>query len=114
MGFNATRIIPTSQRFFTSSIANIKNSGDKMELISRPYPKWSLSRIQNILYRDMTNIDALEELSQMSELGHQIRNIFQKRLLNGPEDMTRRLQGVAAPDSTWRHYRLVRKDFISC
>lgn len=81
-----------------------------MELISRPHPKWSIARVQEILYRDMGNIDAMKELIQLTQLGQYLRDVFRKRLLDGPEDQDSRLKGKAN-DLVWRPYKLVSLPF---
>lgn len=52
--------------------------GDRMELIERINPKWSISRVQKFLYRDVSNHDALVELSELPSLGVEIFEIISK------------------------------------
>ncbi|KAI1370811.1 PK beta-barrel-protein domain-containing protein-like protein [Hypoxylon crocopeplum] len=81
--------------------------GDQMELIERINPRWSLSRVQHILYRDTNNMDAVAELSELEGLSQEFIDLFRDRLEKGTEDMDGRLLGdFAVP---WRSYKLVEK-----
>ncbi|KAI8627231.1 PK beta-barrel-protein domain-containing protein-like protein [Xylariaceae sp. FL1651] len=81
--------------------------GAEMELIERINPRWSLSRLLHILYTDQNNVEALTELIKLPGLADEFAELFQKRLLEGTEDMNSRLQGgVTVP---WRSYTLIEK-----
>ncbi|KAI4859066.1 PK beta-barrel-protein domain-containing protein-like protein [Hypoxylon rubiginosum] len=85
--------------------------GDEMELIERIHPYWSLSRVQQILYKDTNNKEAMRELIQMREFSNEFLELFRNRLAKGTEDMNGRLLGdVAVP---WRSYRLVEKSRLT-
>ncbi|KAI1505100.1 pyruvate kinase-like protein [Biscogniauxia marginata] len=82
-------------------------AGDEMELIERINPRWPLSRLQHVLYKDMNNMEAVAEARELPGLSAEFIELFQKRLVAGREDMTGRLQGdVAVP---WNSYKLVEK-----
>ncbi|XXH02021.1 hypothetical protein Hte_008386 [Hypoxylon texense] len=81
--------------------------GDEMELIERIHPYWSLSRVQHILYKDTDNMEAIAELSRITEFSKEFLELFRDRLVKGTENMNNRLLGnFAVP---WRSYRLVEK-----
>lgn len=71
--------------------------GDELVLLERPFPDWSVARIQHYQYRDPTNIPMLEEILTTLDkmLVYDVRKIFRKRLTKGVEDVTQRLQGGA-------------------
>ncbi|KAI2466932.1 PK beta-barrel-protein domain-containing protein-like protein [Annulohypoxylon bovei var. microspora] len=81
--------------------------GDEIELIERINPYWSLSRVHHILYTDVSNLEAITELSQLEGLSHEFLTLFQDRLAKGTENMNGRLLGdFAVP---WQSYKLVEK-----
>ncbi|TRX95991.1 hypothetical protein FHL15_003133 [Xylaria flabelliformis] len=85
--------------------------GDEMELIERINPAWPLSRLQHFLYTDRNNAEALEQLTRLPGLGNELVGLFQKRLEQGAEDMSGRLDGdVAVP---WRSYTLIEKTYLT-
>ncbi|KAH7176794.1 pyruvate kinase-like protein [Dactylonectria macrodidyma] len=86
--------------------------GDKIELIERINPSWSLSRVQNFLYHDPDNADALAELSHLPALGTELLGIFSTRLTQGVEDMNGRLVGDMKA-TAWRSFKLVKKTSLT-
>ncbi|PMD63846.1 3-chlorobenzoate-3,4-dioxygenase reductase subunit [Hyaloscypha bicolor E] len=83
-------------------------SGDPITLVERKYPKWTVKAVQTILYVERKNWEAIRELSELSELGEEIRMIFLNRLKKGIFlDESDRLGG--GEDKAWNEYRLVGK-----
>jgi ferredoxin-NADP reductase len=81
--------------------------GAEMELIERINPAWPLSRLQHFLYTDRNNAQALTQLTRLPGLSDELVEVFQKRIEQGAEDMSGRLQGdITVP---WRSYTLVEK-----
>ncbi|KAI0813551.1 PK beta-barrel-protein domain-containing protein-like protein [Xylaria sp. FL0064] len=81
--------------------------GAELELIERVNPTWPLSRLQHFLYTDRNNAKVLTQLISLPGLSAELIKLFQKRLEQGAEDMSGRLQGdLAVP---WRPYTLVEK-----
>ena len=81
--------------------------GAEMELLERVNPAWPLSRLQNFLYTDRNNAEALSQLISLPGLSREFAELFEKRLEQGTEDMNNRLQGdVAVP---WSSYTLIEK-----
>ncbi|KAL4890280.1 pyruvate kinase-like protein [Aspergillus ambiguus] len=80
--------------------------GDKMKLVKRINPTWSIKQIQKYLYDDLTNQEALVELSDLPGLGKEILGLFRDRLARGTEDMSFRLVGKIAPTVKWKQYRI--------
>jgi MOSC domain-containing protein YiiM/ferredoxin-NADP reductase len=87
-------------------------AGDEMCLIERPNPKWTIAKVQHYLYRDMKNDEAMHELSQLNDLGREIRDLFANRLRKQFEDQEQRLKGDdEAFKEPWSDYIVATKSF---
>jgi len=83
-------------------------AGDSISLIERMHPKWTIKEVQKILYVDRKSWESIKELSEMAELGEQIRTNLSSRLKKGIFlDKSDRL--VCAQDKSWNEYRLVSR-----
>ena len=51
-----------------------------IELIDRPYADWTITRANEVMYRDTKNIDAAHTLSQIKELATSWQEVLQKRV----------------------------------
>jgi MOSC domain-containing protein YiiM/ferredoxin-NADP reductase len=47
--------------------------GDSIELVERRHEKWTIERIQEYIHRDKSNLQMLEELSQIEEFGKECK-----------------------------------------
>lgn len=66
--------------------------GDTFELQERPYPKYTLAYLLDVLYKDCLNEDKLQQALQIKPLAESWKNIFRKRLETGKiENWERRL-----------------------
>ena len=54
-------------------------AGDTMQVIERPLPQWSVSRVQHYLYDEPRDQDAAYELSTMALLAESLRTVFGRR-----------------------------------
>jgi MOSC domain-containing protein YiiM/ferredoxin-NADP reductase len=82
--------------------------GDSISLIERKYPRWTIKEVQRVLYLERKNWEAIQELSELKELGEEIRTIFSNRLRKGIFlDESDRLGG--GEDKAWNEYRLVNR-----
>jgi len=54
-------------------------AGDTMQVIERPLPLWSVTRVQHYLYDEPRNQDAAYELSTMPLLAESLRTVFGRR-----------------------------------
>ena len=81
--------------------------GDEMVLVERINPTWSLARIQHFTYNEVSNMQICAEIVALPGLSQLFFDIFQKRLTDGVEDMSGRLNGDTAV--LWRPYKLVQK-----
>ncbi|KAE9368125.1 PK beta-barrel-protein domain-containing protein-like protein [Stipitochalara longipes BDJ] len=80
-------------------------AGDAITLIERKHTQWTVKEVQRILYMDRKNWDAIKELSNLEELGDEIRTIFLNRLKKGVFlDESDRLGG--GEEKAWNEYRL--------
>lgn len=84
--------------------------GDEMILLERPYPKWSVARVQYYLYTEPRNFDMIKVL--LDDLGdalvYDVRGVFENRLERGVESMIARLKG-SNEGETFIQYRLREK-----
>lgn len=90
--------------------------GDELVFIERMYPQWSLSRVQDFLYREVNNMEVNAELGQIPELGGEISKLFRSRVEKGVEDMSNRLEGIPGKNRVhlaWRRYRVTEKEILT-
>ena len=85
--------------------------GDRIVLLERSHPKWTIANVQKYLYRDMRNIEAMQELVEVESLGKETRMIFSNRLKkNALESHHQRLTGDRdIATRRWIPYRIVSK-----
>lgn len=70
--------------------------GDRLELIDRPAPDWSLRRLWHALYVDRMNLAELEGMAALDVLAEGWRNHAVRRLESRRvEDWSKRLDGTA-------------------
>ncbi len=68
--------------------------GDRLTLVERPYPHWSLTRLLHVLYVDTLNRDALAEMAALPVLAQAWRTLAERRLeRHAVEDWDGRLKG---------------------
>jgi len=85
-------------------------AGDKMVLVARPNPEWTIRQIQRCLYRDMMNEDVMRKLIDLDGLGEEVKALFAHRLRKHMEGQERRLKGGEEKSKQiWSDYRVVRK-----
>ncbi|RTE78467.1 hypothetical protein BHE90_007061 [Fusarium euwallaceae] len=84
--------------------------GDELELEKRINPTWSVSRVQQILYHDTNNREALLELCRLPGLADELVQLFTSRLTKGVEDMSGRLGAIPME---WRSFKLIEKTALT-
>ncbi|MBK3736242.1 MOSC domain-containing protein [Azospirillum brasilense] len=67
--------------------------GDRLALVDRPYPQWTLARLLHVLYVDTQNREALAEMAALPVLAQSWRTLAERRLTQGVEDWSKRLNG---------------------
>ena len=66
--------------------------GDTIAVIERPYPEWTLARVQHYLNIELDNRERMAQLLLLEPLAEQIKKVFGKRLETGLiEDWSSRL-----------------------
>ena len=69
-------------------------AGDRLVLVARPHPQWSLQRLLHVLYVDRLNFAALAEMVELAPLAQSWRKLARQRVADHVvEDMERRLAG---------------------
>jgi MOSC domain-containing protein YiiM len=87
-------------------------SGDEISLVERKFPRWTIADVQNCLYKDRKNEEAIhaQELAYLPEMGEEIRAIFLNRLKKKIFlDESDCLEGGEGNTSRWNDYRLVSR-----
>ena len=66
--------------------------GDTLCVIERPYPQWTLAKVQHYLNTELDNREMMAQLLLLEPLAEAIKKVFRKRLETGQvEDWSRRL-----------------------
>jgi len=69
-------------------------AGDRLELVNRPYPQWTLQRLLHVLYVDRLNYAALADMAELPCLAESWRKLARQRVASQVvEDMEKRLAG---------------------
>jgi len=80
--------------FYRVLVEGTIKKGDTIKVTKRPYPHWTIAKVQHYLYRETDNLEATRQLSNLIPLAHEVKNIFQRRLENNDvEDWGTRLSG---------------------
>ncbi|MEI3856207.1 MULTISPECIES: MOSC domain-containing protein [unclassified Ensifer] len=74
------------------------STGERMHLVERRHPEWTIARLWHFLYVDTLNREALEEIANLAILPSSWRDYAAKRLQTRTvEDWSRRLDGETTP-----------------
>lgn len=83
----------------------IIKQGDTIKVTERPYPQWTIAKVQHYLYIETDNIETTKQLSNLPPLANEIKNVFKHRLDNNDvEDWSTRL----VDNSTTLEMRIVK------
>ncbi|SDC99446.1 MOSC domain-containing protein YiiM [Cupriavidus sp. YR651] len=75
--------------------------GDRLILLARPCPQWSLQRLLRVLYVDRLDYAALAEMAELPVLAESWRKLARQRVARREvEDMEKRLSGSPAADQS--------------
>ena len=81
------------------------SKGDTIEVTERPYPQWTIAKVQHYLYIETDNKGAVEQLANLQPLGNEVKSVFKHRLDNNDvEDWSGRL----SDDNTFLEMRIVK------
>ncbi|VBB75091.1 Putative phthalate 4, 5 dioxygenase oxygenase reductase subunit [Podospora comata] len=78
-------------------------AGNKLTLVSRPHPDWTIERIQRYLHKETDNYDMNLELSQIEEFGAECKDNFTRRVLRA------RAKANKKPKEKWVPYQVVER-----
>jgi len=78
-------------------------AGDKIKVIERKWPQWTIERVQEYLHRQKDDDEMNEALAGVEELGKESRNAFKKRVEKSKE-AEKRIAGTK-----WIDYRVTEK-----
>ncbi len=82
--------------------------GDKIEVIERPHPDWTVAKVQHYLYQETGNKRITEQLARLKPLGHEVKGVFSKRLeANDIEDWDSRLTGGSNEELEMRIVKII-------
>ncbi|KAH0287910.1 PK beta-barrel-protein domain-containing protein-like protein [Aureobasidium namibiae CBS 147.97] len=77
-------------------------AGMELRVVERPNPTWSIARLQHFFHRDKSDLNIAMELSELSELGDECKDVFKKRI-RGVETK------AAKPVAQWVEYTVTFK-----
>jgi len=80
--------------FYRVLVEGTIKKGDTIKVTKRPYPHWTIAKVQHYLYIETDNLEATRQLSNLAPLANEVKNIFVRRLeSNDVEDWGTRLSG---------------------
>ncbi|MDE1464527.1 MOSC domain-containing protein [Spartinivicinus poritis] len=91
-------------------------AGDTLEIIERPLPEWSISRLQHYVYDGADDLNMAKTLSTLPYLGSEIRSVFEKRVTTkSVEDWNHRLSNgaLAKIGTTWSELTITDAEFLT-
>lgn len=86
-------------------------AGDKIRLVERPHPTWTIERIQEYLHRNTGDLAATEELAAIPEFGKECHDAFVSRAAK-LRAKARRDQGLLDEEddpAQWRDFKIAEK-----
>lgn len=86
-------------------------AGDKIRLVERPHPSWTIERIQEYLHRNTGDLAATEELAAIPEFGKECHDAFVSRAAK-LRAKARRDQGLLDQEddpAQWRDFKIAEK-----
>jgi len=86
-------------------------AGDIIRLLERPHPDWTVARVMYYLFLETENIEMMQQIVELQQLGEDIRKKFRARLEKGmTEDQNERMYGSADDKmDAWYECRVVEK-----
>ncbi|KAL1875930.1 hypothetical protein VTK73DRAFT_9714 [Phialemonium thermophilum] len=84
-------------------------AGDRIRLIERRHPKWTIERVQEYLHRNQNDIAANEELAAIAELGEESRGIFRSRAAKEKARLMKAASQLHDTEPKWRDYHVTQR-----
>ena len=86
-------------------------AGDTVRLLERPYPDWTVARVEYYLFLETDNVEKMKEIVEIPQLGWEIKDKFRARLAKGTtEDQNGRMYGDPADAmDAWYECRVISK-----
>ncbi|KAF4631979.1 hypothetical protein G7Y89_g6155 [Cudoniella acicularis] len=79
-------------------------AGDKIILVERRHPKWTIANVQKLLNKDLKNDKAMQELASLPELGQETKEVLKTRIAK--RELLKK--GKKQDATKWKRYRLVQ------
>lgn len=91
-------------------------AGDVINIIDRPQPDWTISRLQHYVYDASDDLDMAQTLATLPYLGDEIRGVFEKRVAkNKVENWNLRLSNgpVVERQTKWQELLITNAELIT-
>lgn len=79
-------------------------AGDKLRLVEREWPEWTIERIQQYLHRETDNFEMNEKISEIEALGKESRGQFIRRVAKA-----RIKEEAASNEEVWRDFKVTSR-----
>ncbi|UNI15746.1 hypothetical protein JDV02_002252 [Purpureocillium takamizusanense] len=88
----------------------VVRAGDQIRLVERPWPQWTVERVQEYLHRVTDDLDMNRQLAAVDALGEESRGQFRKRVAKAMRKAARAAAAAAGEDDdTWRDFRITAR-----
>lgn len=84
-------------------------AGDAITLVERPWPKWTIERVQEFLHRNQDNMSMNEELAAIEGMGEESRGAFRTRVARAKARARAKANQLAEPKEKWRDFRIAER-----
>ncbi|KAL2758656.1 hypothetical protein ACRALDRAFT_1061796 [Sodiomyces alcalophilus JCM 7366] len=81
-------------------------AGDAITLVERPWPKWTIERVQEFLHRNQDDLAMNEELAAIEGMGEESRGAFRARVAKAKARAKARAGQLTGPKEQWRDFRI--------
>ena len=79
-------------------------AGDKMRLVERKHPEWTIERIQQYLHREKDNLEMNAKLADIEALGQESRGQFTRRVAKAKEN-----KPDPKNEEVWRDFKVTSR-----
>ncbi|CZR53318.1 related to phthalate 4,5-dioxygenase oxygenase reductase subunit [Phialocephala subalpina] len=80
--------------------------GDRIVLVERPHPRWTIERIQEYFHRDTSRLDKLLELSKIEEFGDEMKGSLKQKIAKCEAEIA--VKDKKEPER-WEEFTLIDK-----